>query len=150
MTLQNLAKIGQLKPHAPAAAEIQRLLIAVKRNLADAAQRGNSDETRFDCAYKAIMQCALTSMLASGYRPSTNAPGHHQTMIQSLPLTLGLSNDSWLILDALRKKRNLSDYMGVEIESAVVEECIAQAQSLSDLVQTWLKKNHPHLIEPNK
>ena len=70
MTLQNLAKIGQLKPHAPAAAEIQRLLIAVKRNLADAAQRGNSDETRFDCAYKAIMQCALTSMLASGYRPS--------------------------------------------------------------------------------
>ena len=150
MTLQNLAKIGQLKPHAPAAAEIQRLLIAVKRNLADAAQRGNSHETRFDCAYKAIMQCALTSMLASGYRPSTNAPGHHQTMIQSLPLTLGASNDSWLILDALRKKRNLSDYMGVEIESAVVEECIAQAQSLSNLVQTWLKKNHPHLIEPNK
>ena len=89
-------------------------------------------------------------MLASGYRPSTNAPGHHQTMIQSLPLTLGVSNDSWLILDALRKKRNLSDYMGIEIESAVVEECIAQAQSLSDLVQTWLKKNHPHLIEPNK
>ena len=96
------------------------------------------------------MQCALTSMLASAYRPSTNAPGHPQTMIQSLPLTLGVSNDSWLILDALRKKRNLSDYMGVEIESAVVEECIAQAQSLSDLVQTWLKKNHPHLIEPNK
>ena len=71
-------------------------------------------------------------------------------MIQSLPLTLGVSNDSWLILDALRKKRNLSDYMGVEIESAVVEECIAQAQSLSDLVQTWLKKNRPHLIESNK
>jgi len=71
-------------------------------------------------------------------------------MIQSLPLTLGVSNDSWLILDALRKKRNLSDYMGVEIESAVVEECIAQAQSLSDLVQTWLKKNHSHLIEANK
>ena len=54
MTLQNLAKIGQLKPHAPAAAEIQRLLIAVKRNLADAAQQGNSDETRFDCALKSV------------------------------------------------------------------------------------------------
>jgi hypothetical protein len=150
MTLQNLAKIGQLKPHAATAAEIQRLLTAVKRNLADAAQQGNSAETCFDCAYKAIMQCALTAMLASGYRPSPNAPGHHQTMIQSLPLTLGVSNDSWLILDALRKKRNLSDYTGVEIEPGVVEECITQAQSLSDLVQKWLRKNHSHLLEPNK
>ena len=35
------------------------------------------------------MQLALAAMMASGFRPSTNEPGHHQTMIQSLPLTLG-------------------------------------------------------------
>ena len=58
------------------------------------------------------MQCALVAMMASGYRPSTSAPGHHQTMIQSLPLTLGLDNDTWIVLDALRKKRNLNDYTG--------------------------------------
>ena len=77
MTLQNLAKIGQLKPHSATPDEVQRLLAAAARNLRDAARRENSDETRFDCAYKAIMQCGLVAMLASGYRPSTNAPGHH-------------------------------------------------------------------------
>ena len=86
--------------------EVRRLLAAVQRNLKDAGRRENSAETRFDCAYKAIMQCALIAMMAAGYRPATNAPGHHQTMIQSLPLTLGVSNDTWIVLDGLRKKRN--------------------------------------------
>lgn len=105
MTLQNLAKIGQLNAHKPTAEEVARLLTAVRRNLADAEVKGISNETRFDCGYKAIMQCALVAMMANGYRPSTSAPGHHQTMLQSLPLTLGVSNDAWIVLDALRKKR---------------------------------------------
>ena len=107
MTLQNLRKIGRLKPHAPTADEIRRLLAAAERNLVDARAEIISDETRFDAAYKAIMQLALIAMMASGYRPSTNEPGHHQTMIQSLPLTLGLPNTTWVVLDALRRKRNV-------------------------------------------
>jgi hypothetical protein len=91
--LQNLLKIGRLKAHALNAAAVQRLLAAIKRNLADAAAANISDETRFDAAYKAVMQCALVAMLAAGYRPAANEPGHHQTMIQSLPLTLGVGND---------------------------------------------------------
>ncbi len=112
MTLQNLAKIGQLNPHKATAEEVGRLLTAVRRNLADAEVKGISNETRFDCGYKAVMQCALIGMMANGYRPSTSAPGHHQTMLQSLPLTLGVSNDVWIVLDALRKKRNQNDYTG--------------------------------------
>jgi hypothetical protein len=27
--------------------------------------------------------------MARGYRPSTNEPGHHATIIQTLPLTIG-------------------------------------------------------------
>ena len=49
MTLQNLAKIGQLKPHVAEPAEVQRLLAAIERNLADAGVTGIHDETRFDC-----------------------------------------------------------------------------------------------------
>ena len=56
MTLQNLLKIGRLKPHAPTAQEIRRLLAAAERNLTDARTEIISDETRFDAAYKAIMQ----------------------------------------------------------------------------------------------
>lgn len=60
MSLENLLKIGQLKPHAPDAAEIERLLIAARRNLRDAGVTSISPETRFDAAYKA-MQSALAA-----------------------------------------------------------------------------------------
>lgn len=88
MTLRNLLRIGRLNAHTPDAAEIQRLLAAAERNLADAKVSAVSEETRFDAAYKAIMQAALIAMMASGFRPATNEPGHHQTLIQSLPTAM--------------------------------------------------------------
>ncbi len=42
MTLQNLLKIGRLKEHIATPAEVQRLLAAAERNLADS--RGRSVE----------------------------------------------------------------------------------------------------------
>jgi hypothetical protein len=62
VSLQNLLKIGQLKEHPPDAAEVQRLLAAAARNLADARVTTISPETRFDAAYKAIMQAALAAL----------------------------------------------------------------------------------------
>ena len=147
MTLQNLLKIGRLKPHAPTPQEIQRLLAAAQRNLRDARNEAVSDETRFDVAYKAIMQLALVAMMASGYRPSSNEPGHHQTMIQSLPLTLGVPNETWVILDALRRKRNAADYLGDPIEPEALTECLAQATALLAATRRWLEEQHPELLQ---
>ena len=147
MTLQNLAKIGQLKPHKATAEEVARLLAAVRRNLADAQVKGISDETRFDCGYKAVMQCALIAMMASGYRPSTSAPGHHQTMLQSLPLTLGVSNDLWIVLDALRKKRNQNDYTGMPLAAAEAQEAVDRAKELLVTLQAYLRVQHPGLLK---
>ena len=81
MSLQNLLKIGQLKPHPPDAGEVQRLLTAAARNLSDARVATISPETRFDAAYKAVMQAALAALMAHGYRPDTNRPGHHATVV---------------------------------------------------------------------
>lgn len=91
MTLENLLKIGQLKSHVTDATEVQRLLDAARRNLADAHVKEISLETRFDAAYKAIMQAAHVALMANGFRPDTNKPGHHMTVVQSLPTTIGLS-----------------------------------------------------------
>ena len=66
MSLENLLKIGQLKEHPPDAREIQKLLLAAERNLADARVTSISLETRFDAAYKAIMQSALAALMAAG------------------------------------------------------------------------------------
>jgi hypothetical protein len=96
------------------------------------------------------MQCALIAMLVNGCRPSTNAPGHHQTMIQSLPLTLGVSNEDWVVLDALRRKRNLNDYTGAPLEQGAADEAIAQAKSLWSRVESWLATAHPKLLPKAK
>jgi shikimate 5-dehydrogenase len=87
MSLENLLKINQLQRHKAKAEEVQRLLAAADRNLADSAVPDLSNETRFVAAYKAIIQCTMLGLMAHGYRPSTNIPVHHQTMIQSLGLT---------------------------------------------------------------
>lgn len=106
-----------------------------------------SDENRFDAAYKAVMQCALAAMMAGGYRPSTSEPGHHQTLIQSLPLTLGLPNATWVVLDALRRKRNVADYSGDLVQPEMVAEATAQAAALLKTLAAWLKAQHPNLLK---
>lgn len=146
MTLENLLKTGQLKSHTANAKEIHRLLVAARRNLEDSRATTISLETRFDAAYKAIMQAALMVLMANGFRPDTNRPGHHMTVLQSLPKTIGLQNERMGVLDVLRRKRNLSDYMGENIDDVSVENCVAEADHLLQEVEKWLKKNHPDLI----
>lgn len=145
MSLENLVKIKQLQLHATNPAEIARLLAAAKASVTDADNPSLSDASRFDLAYKAIMQCAMVGLLANGYRPSTTTPGHHQTMIQSLGLTLGVENQVWVVLDALRKKRNQSDYSGDLVEPAAVQECLQHAHALLAQTHAWLQAHRPDL-----
>lgn len=146
MTLQNSQKIGRLKEHTTTPAEVQRLLAAAERNLADSRVGQVSDETRFDAAYKAIMQCALAAMMAGGYRPSTSEPGHHRTLIQSLPLTMGVANETWVVLDALRRTRNASDYSGDTVEPEMAAEGTAQVAALLKMLRTWLQEHRHDLV----
>lgn len=146
MTLENLLKIGQLKNHVTDATEVQRLLHAARRNLTDAHVKQVSHETRFDAAYKAIMQAAHVALMANGFRPDTNKPGHHMTVVQSLPTTIGLPSDRMTVLDALRRKRNLSDYLGEDVDDVSAENCIREAEQLLREVEAWLKKNRSDLV----
>ncbi len=141
MTLQNLLAIHSLVEFTAQREDIQRLLVAAERNLHDAAVTAISDENRFDAAYKCVMQCAMASLMANGYRTSTSKPGHHQTAIQALTLTVGLDAKTVIILDGLRKQRNINDYDGDPVSPTAVEECRKQAQALLAHVRAWLKVN---------
>jgi uncharacterized protein (UPF0332 family) len=110
VSLENLLKLGQLKEHPSVPEEIEKLLLASERYLADAHIEVVSPETRFDAAYKAIMQCALAALMMHGYRPDSRKPGHHMTVLQSTPHTIGLSTARMVVLDALRRQRNIADY----------------------------------------
>lgn len=145
MTLQNLLKIQSLSEFNAQRDDIQRLIAAAERNLNDAAATNISDENRFDAAYKCVMQCGMVSLWAHGYRPSKSKPGHHQTIIQTLPLTVGLDARTMMVLDALRKQRNISDYDGEIISPTVVVECMKQAHALLAHVRSWLVEHRPDL-----
>jgi hypothetical protein len=146
MTLENLLGIRSLKEHPADAAEIQKLLNAAQRNLNDSRVQAVSPETRFDAAYKAIMQVALASLMAHGFRPDTNKPGHHMTVLQSLPTTIGLPAERMIVLDTLRRKRNLADYTGEDIDDGSAERCAQEARQLLEDVEGWLAAFRPHLI----
>jgi hypothetical protein len=142
MTLKNLIGISlDAAPHDRGL--VVRLLAAAERNIADAQLEGLSTENRFDAAYKAIMQLAMVALNANGYRTLTSKPGHHQTAIQTLPLSVGLPQTKVIVLDALRKQRNLSDYSGDLVPEAAAAECLASAQDLLTHVRTWLQSQRP-------
>jgi hypothetical protein len=140
MTLENLLAIKRLQPHAPQRTSIVKLLEAASRNLDDAQLQSLSAENRFDAAYKCIMQCAMLGLWSCGYRTVTSQPGHHQTAIQCLGLTMAVAKDRIIVLDALRKQRNVSDYEGDSVSTAVLESCLDEAQRLLAHTRQWLRE----------
>ncbi len=59
---------------------------------------------------------------------------------------MGLPNETWVVLDALRRKRNLTDYHGDPIETEAVAECLEQATALLAATRQWLENLHPDLL----
>lgn len=144
MTLQNLLGIS-LEAVVPDRAYVAKLLAAADRNIADAQLHGLSAENRFDAAYKAVMQAAMVALHANGYRTLTSKPGHHQTVLQTLTTSIGLAPRKMLVLDALRKQRNLADYSGDPVTEAAVAECLGCAKELVAHVRGWIAANKPGL-----
>jgi uncharacterized protein (UPF0332 family) len=150
VSLENLLKIGQLKAHPVDLEEIDRLLLSAQRNLRDACVEEISPETRFDAAYKAIMQCALAALMMHGYRPDTKRPGHHMTVLQSTPHTIGLAQKRMVVLDALRRQRNVADYTGEDVDVSTAENCIAEAEGLVADVLAWRTQHRSELASKKK
>lgn len=146
MTLNNLVGVS-LDAIEPDAATIQRLLEAAESSLADARLPNLSTEGRFDMAYKAIMQAANAALQANGFRTLTSKPGHHQTMIQTLPRIIGLDAPTMLLLDQMRKQRNVIDYDGDLVSDALADEAVRQALDLLARVRAWIREHKAHLLD---
>jgi len=146
MTLENLASIGRLKPHAANREEVAKLLVAAERNLRDARLATVSNGTRYICAYTAIVQSAQAALFANGWRPSTSEPGHHMTMVQALVHTIGVDRSRIPVLDALRRKRHAVDYLGEDPDPSEADAAIAAGTRLLEDVRAWIAANRPELL----
>jgi PBP1b-binding outer membrane lipoprotein LpoB len=145
MTLKNLLGLS-LESVQPDAACIGRLLEAAQCSLTDAQLPDLSSEGRFDMAYKAIMQSVNAALQANGFRTLTSKPGHHQTMIQNLPRTIGMESSTMVLLDQMRKQRNVIDYSGDLVSDALAAEAVKQAGLLIAQVIAWIRTHKPELL----
>ena len=148
MSLDNLVGIS-LEKVTSDANSIARLLDAARRNIADAHISEVSTETRFDASYKAIMQLANAALQANGFRTLTSKPGHHMTMLQTLDQTIGVDRQTIIVLDKLRKQRNVADYSGDMVPESATSECVTYAKQLLQAVENWIQNNRPELLSLN-
>ncbi len=146
MTLQNLVGVS-LDTVIPSRQTIQRLLDGAARNIADRpSERRKCRDTIQQCIH-GDFECSPTlSCMLTDIETLTSRPGHHQTAIQALQLTLGLEQRVLVRLDALRKQGNATEYSGDMIPETAVAECLVRAEGLQAIAITWLKSNRPELL----
>ncbi|MGA7949334.1 MAG: hypothetical protein WCA45_04130 [Thiobacillaceae bacterium] len=126
--LDNLARIGQIKPEPRNDAEVRRMLAMARTRLSDAGLSKLSLEGRFTSAYNAAHAAALAALRWHGYRSESR-----YTVFQCLSHTLGWPAARWRILDTAHKKRNLAEYEGfLDVEESVVAELCAVVSGLID------------------
>lgn len=73
--LENLARIGQLKPESASEEEIAGLQRSGAVRLKDAKNAELSKESRFDLAYNAAHALSLAALRRAGYRSGNGRPG---------------------------------------------------------------------------
>ncbi|MEW5966419.1 MAG: hypothetical protein AB1720_05400 [Pseudomonadota bacterium] len=126
--LDNLVRIGQIKPEPRNEAEVRRMLAMARTRLADARLDKLSAEGRFTSAYNAAHAAALAALRWHGYRSE-----NRYTVFQCLEHTLGWPAARWRVLDAAHRKRNLAEYEGfLEVEASDIAELCALVSDLID------------------
>ena len=128
--LDNLVRIGQLKPEPPAGDEIRSYLHKASLYLRDAGLKGMSPAGRFMLAYDAAHSLAFAALRAKGYRPDAGR-GHRAVVFQTLDMTVGAPKELWVALDRYHTKRNASEYAGaVEASEAEADDLLELARQL--------------------
>jgi hypothetical protein len=124
--LDNLVRIGRLKPEPPAQIELDGLLRSGSRRLVDAERTELSLESRFDLAYNAALALALAALRARGYRSESR-----YLVFQCLQHTIDLPNEQWRVLDQAHRKRNLAEYEGeMDVDEQLVEAMLRVARNI--------------------
>ena len=89
---------------------------------------------------------SAAALAASGYRAA--GEGHHYWLIQSLAFTLQLDAETIEEFNRFRRKRNTIDYERIgAVSEKEMQEMLELARNIRGKLETWLRKNHPELIE---
>lgn len=128
--LDNLVKIGQLKPEPFAQSEFDTYLRSGRERLQDAAAPGISLSGKFLLGYGAAYSFSLAALRKLGYRPV-----NRYVVFQCLPHTLGVGVDVWRVLADAHDVRNGFEYEGSdEVTEDLAAQVIRCATTLEKLL----------------
>ena len=126
-----LERLTDLAPEAPDAKEFSRLRKGGLARLKDAANNGNSLESRFDLAYNAAHSLCLAALRYRGYRPK-----NRYIVFQVLPHTLGLGADVWRVLAKCHDLRNKGAYEGdLDIDDRILADLLAACGTVAKALE---------------
>ncbi len=129
--LENLVRIGKLKPEPPSEAEFEGLQRSGEARLRDAERADLSLESRFDLAYNGAHALSLAALRRVGYRSE-----NRYVVFQVLPHTLGLSAPTWRVLARSHEARNVAEYEGVvDVDERLVADLISAAKAVLDALR---------------
>ena len=129
--LENLVRIGALKPETFDQQEFDNLTRSGRLRLQDAENTGLADESRFDLAYNAAHALALAALRRQGYRTDKR-----YYVFQCLPHTLGLGPEVWKVLALCHDRRNKAEYEGViDIDAQLLRDLIEATKVLLKAVE---------------
>lgn len=150
MSLVEWQKNGWLRPHQPSISETTELLAVADRDLQDCLSEGLSEDWQFGIAYNAALQLARVALHAAGY-DTQKGDSHHFRAIDSLQFTVGLDGDLLDRFQTFRKKRSTGVYESVGMISPTdAKEMLLLARKLRQVVQQFLQRAHPELLEDDR
>jgi hypothetical protein len=128
--LDNLVKIGSLKPEAASGREFDGMVKSAHRGLADAQNESIDTDSQFDLACEAAHKFALAALRHHGYRSENRV-----TVFQALVHTLATSNADLQIFLKAHNERNLAAYEGrVDIDRRLLTDLIGATKRLGSAV----------------
>lgn len=146
MTWTQLLANNEVKQHKTSKRELDKLRVAIHRDLADASLKGLSPDRCFATAYNAALQAGKMAIACAGYRVTVGA-GHHKISFEAAKLAIGKAADSYCdYFDICRRKRNVIDYddanVATETES---QEILTKAKEFLEMVEQWIAQKNPAL-----
>ena len=127
--------------------EIRDLLAMADRDLEESETGTHSPGWKLSIAYNAVVQAAKAALAATGYRVPKSNRSHHYYTIQSLRFTLNADSATIVKLEAVQKKRNISEYdRAGTVSDREAEDALDLAKTICDRVRAWLEAKHPELI----
>jgi hypothetical protein len=100
----------EVQQHITSKRELDKIRVAIRRDLGDASLKGLSADRRFATAYNAALQASKMAIACAGYRVTVGS-GHHRISFEAVSLAIGKAAEVYGdYFDRCRRKRNVIDY----------------------------------------